>query len=68
MDKYKEDHPVEFIFDAMRNVINYGFIATPWAIIGFSFIAWNVVLNVYFNVFWAEGNVWLILNTIFGTG
>jgi hypothetical protein len=64
--KRKEADPLGFYLNSMRNVINIVVLGAPWTILGGSAIGWNLVINSIFNQLWAEGNIWLILNTCFG--
>jgi len=50
----------------MRWVINIAFIGLPWMALSVVFIVYNLVLNIWFNKWWAYGNFWLIFNTIYG--
>ena len=40
-------------------------IAVPWTIFGFLCILVNIFLNIDYNKGWAEGNVFLMGNTIY---
>jgi hypothetical protein len=46
-------------------IINLWVIAVPWTILGFLCILINVFLNIDYNKGWAEGNVFLMGNTIY---
>ena len=49
LEEWEEEHPWEFAIDSMRVILNYMFIAAPWAILGGSALGWNIVLNAIFN-------------------
>lgn len=46
-------------------MINLWVIALPWTVFGFLMVLTNVFLNIDFNKGWAEGNVFLMGNTIY---
>ena len=46
-------------------IINLWVIAVPWTIFGFLCILVNIFLNIDYNKGWAEGNVFLMGNTIY---
>ena len=69
---YKEDdlkdadskHWFEYIY-YFRYIFDLVFIAIPWFIFSLATVGWNWYINIDWNRFWAEGNLWLIFNTIF---
>ena len=44
---------------------NLIFVALPWGLLSWLMAWYNIIINAWINKGWAEGNVWLILNTIF---
>jgi len=52
---------------AFKIVLNILFVAIPWGIIAWLLWLWNVVFNSWLNKGWAEGNFWLLGNTVFCT-
>ena len=40
--------------------------AVPWTIVGVGLLLFNVDVNITLNRLWAEGNVFLVLNTLYG--
>ena len=46
-------------------IINLWVFAVPWTILGFLCILINIFLNIDYNKGWAEGNVFLMGNTIY---
>ena len=63
--EYIDEHPWLYAFEVAKLVINYLMIALPWTVWGASFIGLNLVINAFFNEGWAEGNIWLICNSVF---
>jgi hypothetical protein len=51
--------------DVFSYIINLWVIAVPWTVIGFGMILVNVFVNIDFNRGWAQGNVYLMWNTIY---
>ena len=52
-------------FIYFRWVINALFTGLPFSIFLGLASAWNIVLNIHFNKWWAGGNVYLVLNTVY---
>ena len=46
-------------------LINLWLVALPWTVFGFLMVLTNVFLNIDFNKGWAEGNVFLMGNTMY---
>ena len=46
-------------------IINIWVIAIPFTVLGFACLLFNIFMNIDYNRGWAEGNVWLMLNTMF---
>ena len=45
--------------------LNLWFLALPWTVFGALMVAWNIWFNADWNRVWAEGNFWLISNTVY---
>jgi hypothetical protein len=56
---------VQFIY-SIRFYINLIFIALPWAAFSGTLEIGLIVVNAVLNKGWAEGNLYLMLNTILG--
>ena len=41
-------------------------VAVPWLVMGVMLITANLFLNLWYNRWWAGGNVFLVLNTLYG--
>jgi hypothetical protein len=50
---------------ALRWYVNFVMIGIPFGIMGIGSIIWDIVVNVYLNRMWAEGNIYLLANTFF---
>jgi len=48
-----------------RWVINAVFVALPFMFYYFLSLAWNLYINIYFNHWWAQFNVYLLANTVY---
>lgn len=48
-----------------RYIINVWLVAIPWMPMIALLAGYNVWFNVQFNDFWAEGNIWLVSNTVY---
>lgn len=48
-----------------RYIINIWFIAVPWTVLGLLCVIWNLYFNIDFNHFWANGNMWLVITTVY---
>lgn len=48
-----------------RWVFNLIFVAFPWVFFSQLMIAFNIFFNIWFNQMWADGNWFLVFNTIF---
>lgn len=48
-----------------RWIINAIFIGLPFVAYEVFSITWNLVLNIWFNRWWAGGNLYLIVNTVY---
>lgn len=46
-------------------VFNLWLVAVPWTIFGFLMVLVNIFFNIDYNKGWAEGNVFLMFNTIY---
>ena len=60
----EDDHWFEAIY-YFRYLIDIVFIAVPWFIYSIAAIVFNYYVNIEWNNVWAEGNLWLIYNTLF---
>lgn len=61
----KGDHTMwEYVSYAQWH-INFYVIACPYLVIMLLLAAWNIFCNIEFNQWWAEGNAYLIINTIY---
>ena len=49
-----------------KYIINIWLIAIPWGLLGLLGVGFNVFINIDFNKWWAEGNVYLMASTIAG--
>lgn len=58
------DHWFEAIY-YFRYLFDLVFIVLPWFIFSLAAIGFNWFVNIEWNNWWAEGNLWLIYNTIF---
>lgn len=62
-----EENPMT-IFDVlfrMRWYLNFFFVGIPWVLYIICANLWNLYFNAELNRDWAEGNVYLIFNTLF---
>lgn len=48
-----------------KYAFNVVFIVIPMAIIETIFIGYNLFFNIEWNYWWANGNVWLLVNTVY---
>ena len=48
-----------------RYLINVFLIGVPWTMFAIAMVVYNFWFNIQFNDFWAEGNFWLITNSVF---
>jgi len=46
-------------------IINLYLFGVPWLFILVSIFGWNMYINVFWNKWWAEGNLFLIANTTY---
>jgi len=53
------------IIVSMYYVFNLVFVFMPWVFISEGLILYNVIFNSWLNKGWAEGNFWLVGNTVF---
>lgn len=53
------------IFVTLRWVLNIFWFGLPWMFFSFIFVGWNFMINILWNKWWAGGNIWLMLNTVF---
>lgn len=51
--------------DYYRYMINTVLIAGPWVLFGLAAVFWNLYFNAEWNRMWADGNIWLVGNTVF---
>ena len=40
-------------------------VGVPWIIVLIAIFAWNMFVNIFWNKWWAEGNVFLMANTAY---
>jgi len=45
-------------------VFNFFFIGIPWALIAIALVVFNIVVNIWLNEWWADGNAFLIYQTV----
>ena len=53
------------VLDYFKYLLNVAFIVMPMAFFEFLFICYNVYFNAVWNRMWANGNVYLLLNTAY---
>lgn len=53
------------VIDYFRYILNVIFIVFPMAIIELIFVGYNLFWNIFWNHWWANGNLWLLTNTVF---
>lgn len=53
------------MFFKKKWILNVVLIAVPYSALGLGCVAFNVILNLIFNKFWAGGNIFLIANTVY---
>lgn len=46
-------------------LINLWIVGVPWTFILFVIFSWNMYVNIFWNHWWAEGNVFLIANSLY---
>ena len=63
-DLYGDTNPIDYIL-YYKYIINLVVFTIPYCIIGVSAVVWNLWFNIDFNRTWAEGNWWLITNTVY---
>ena len=49
----------------LRWIINLWIVGVPWLFVLFAIFAWNMYVNIWWNKWWAEGNFFLMGNTIY---
>lgn len=52
--------------DVFKYIINVWVIAIPWGLLGLVGVGFNIFINIDFNKWWAEGNIYLLASTIIG--
>ena len=62
-----DDYWLDWIY-YFRYIINIWFIAVPWTVLGLLCVVWNIYFNIDFNHWWANGNIWRIVSTIYILG
>ena len=60
----EDDHWFEYFY-YFRYLIDIIIIGVPWSIWCIAAIGFNWYINIDWNNWWAEGNLWLIYNTLF---
>jgi hypothetical protein len=53
------------LFVALKWVYSILLIGVPWCILSYLFVIYNFVGNIWLNEGWAQGNFWLMGNTIY---
>jgi len=49
----------------LGEILNFVFIALPWTAVGFLLVVYDLIFNIWFNDFWAGGNVFLIVYSVY---
>jgi len=49
----------------LKWIINLWVVGVPWVFVLVAIYGWNMYVNIFWNKWWAEGNVFLMGNTIF---
>lgn len=49
----------------LKWILNLWTVAVPWCVLLVVIFGWNVFVNIFWNKFWAEGNLFLVGNTMF---
>lgn len=49
----------------MKWIINMWTVGIPWCFVLFFIFMWNIYVNIFWNKFWAGGNLYLMFNTFF---
>jgi len=60
-----EDATVVDTLDYYRYLLNVIFVAIPFTIVDILCIGWNLWFNAKWNEAWADGNMWLMVNTVY---
>ena len=64
-DEIPKDADVLQIMYYYKYIINIACIAGPWTLIVLGLVGYNIYFNMHWTRFWAGGNPWLILETLF---
>ena len=62
---FDDDEDFWAFLDYFRYIFNLIFIVSPMAFFEFIFICYNLFFNIAWNDWWANGNVWLMVNTVY---
>jgi hypothetical protein len=49
----------------LKWIINLWAVGVPWCFVLLVIFSWNLYVNIFWNKFWAEGNVFLMANTLY---
>lgn len=49
----------------LKWIVNLWTVGVPWCVLLFVIFSWNVYVNIFWNKFWAEGNLFLVGNTVY---
>jgi hypothetical protein len=61
----QDDHDYLTYVSYFRWIINFLFVGMPWFAISVIMCIVNIVFNIVVNQFWADGNAFLIVNTVY---
>lgn len=49
----------------LKWIINLWAVGVPWLFLLFAVLAWNLYVNIFWNKWWAEGNLFLVFNSAY---
>lgn len=62
---YEEQDGLFAVLDYFKYLLNVVFVVTPMAFFEFCFICYNLYFNAVWNQMWANGNLYLMINTVY---
>ena len=48
-----------------RWIVNFLFVGMPWFGVSIAMVIINLIFNIWLNQWWADGNAFLVLNTVY---